>query len=158
VTLLEAITSTYELLDAVQRAELPLRIGRGAKLSYQRAFCRIEHYFAVPGRRIFHGGVSVRIHGPNFAIRFFDRVIRRDSGGAQSPALVSLYLKRELLQKHWNGQFLAAQLSAAAEPGHYAHCYFFGQLVAHPSLRERLLVSIAGLEHLAFTVRTTRQP
>ena len=51
-----------------------------------------------------------------------------------------MYLKRERLEEHWNGKFLAAQLCEAAKPGHYAHCYFFGRLVPHPTRSNRLVV------------------
>ena len=112
-----------------------LRIGSGPTLSYHRAFCRLEHYLTVVGPRIFHGGVRVQLHGPNFAVCFFDRV-RLSHDGSTAPFAVSLYLKREALKEHWNGRFLAAQLSEAAKPGHYAHCYFFGRLVPHPARSE----------------------
>jgi hypothetical protein len=153
VDLLETVTSTYELLEPEERREATLRIGRGPALSYHMAFCRIEHYLGVPVRRIFHGGVRVQLHGPNFAVRFFDRVqpYQAESNVART---VSLYLKRDMLQGHWNGRFLAAQLTEAARPGCYAHCYFFGRLVSHPTDGNRLVVNVDSLDHLAFTVRS----
>src|SRR5262249_9725518 len=134
----------------------PLRIGRGPKLTYQKMFCRVENYFAASGLRIFHGGVSVRVHGPNFAVCFFDRV-RSRQGESDMALAVSLYLKGETLQRHWHGRFLAAQLTEAAKPGHYAHCYFFGRLVSHPTRIDRLMVEVQRLDHLAFTVRASRR-
>ena len=105
------------------------------------------------GKRIFHGGVRVQAHGPNFAVRFFDHVVRADGAGSGSPLAVSLYVKRDALLKHWNGRFLLAQLAAASKPGHYAHCYFYGRLVHHAMLSNRVVVEVDTLEHLAFTVR-----
>ena len=43
----------------------------------------------------FHGGVRVRLHGPNFAVRFFDRVAALKQRGAGEALDVSLSLKRE---------------------------------------------------------------
>jgi hypothetical protein len=155
VDFLETVTSAYELLEPEERREADLRIGRGPKLSYQKAFCRVENYFAVSGSRIFHGGVRVQPHGPNFAVRFFDR-LEPDQAGSNVDRTVSLYLKREALQAHWNGRFLVAQLTEAAKPGHYAHCYFFGRLVSHPTHSDWLVVEVQSLDHLAFTVRANR--
>ena len=136
---LETITSAYELLEPKERRETNLRIGRGPALSYHKAFCRIENYFAVPSARIFHGGVRVQRHGPNFAVRFFDRV-HPDQAESNVARTVVLYLKRNVVQEHWNGRFLVAPLTQAAKPGHYAHCYFFGRLVSHPTRSDRLVV------------------
>lgn len=61
---LETVVSAYELLDPEERREGMLRIGRGSRLPYSKAFCRIEHYFSAGGNRIFHGGVHVQPHGP----------------------------------------------------------------------------------------------
>ena len=80
VDLLETVTSAYELLEPDERREATLRIGRGPTLSYHRAFCRIEHYLGVFDPRIFYGGVRVQLHGPNFSVRFFDRVQPYQSG------------------------------------------------------------------------------
>jgi hypothetical protein len=154
---LQTVTSAYELLEPEERREATLRIGGGPRLSYAKAFRRIENYFEAAGPPIFHGGVRVQLHGPNFAVRFFDRILRRSEVGTNEGFEASLYLKRQLLQKHWNGRFLMAQLSAALEPGHYAHGYFFGALVPHPRHAGRLLVHVASLEHLAFTVRTLKR-
>ena len=55
--------------------------------------------------------------------------------------------------RHWNGKFLVAQLTEASKPEHYAHCYFCGRLVDHPQVSDRVVVEVAALEHLAFTVR-----
>ncbi len=154
---LETVTNAYELLEPGERREATLRIGQGPKLSYQRAFCQIANYFAASGARIFHGGVRVQLHGPNFAVRFFDRAARPGEDGSKENAEVSLYLKRQLLEEHWNGKFLTAQLCEAAKPGHYAHCYFFGQLVAHPTHGDRLVVRVDSLDHLVFTVRSFKQ-
>ena len=90
VDLLEIVTSAYELLEPDERREATLRIGRGPTISYQKAFCRIEHYRGVSGPRIFHGGVRVHLHGPNFAVRFFDRV-QPYHAGADVARTVSLY-------------------------------------------------------------------
>jgi hypothetical protein len=156
VDFLETVTSAYELLEPEERREATIRIGRGPTLSYHKAFCRIEHYLGVPGCRIFHGGVRVQLHGPNFAVRFFDRV-RPYQAGSNVPRTVLLYLKQEVLQAHWNGRFLAARLTEAARPGRYAHCYFFGRLVSHPTHDDRLVVNVDTLDHLAFTVRSVKQ-
>jgi hypothetical protein len=156
VDFLETVTSAYELLEPEERREATIRIGRGPTLSYQKAFCRIEHYLGVPGCRIFHGGVRVQLHGPNFAVRFFDR-IQPYQAGSNVPRTVLLYLKQETLQAHWNGRFLAAQLTEAARPGRYAHCYFFGRLVPHATHNDRLVVNVDTLDHLAFTVRSVKQ-
>jgi len=151
--LLDAVVSVYELLEADERRQAVLRIGRGPKLPYSRAFCRVEHYFSARGERIFHGGVRVRLHGPNFAVRFFDRVAAPNQRRAGQPLDVSLYLKRQMVLDHWNGKFLIAQLSEAAKPGHYAHCYFFGRIQPHPSVNARLIAVVESLDYLAFTVR-----
>jgi hypothetical protein len=156
VDFLETVTSAYELLEPEERREATLRIGQGPTLSYQKAFCRIEHYLGVPACRIFHGGVQVQLHGPNFAVRFFDRV-QPFQARSNAPHTVSLYLKQEVLQAHWNGRFLTAQLTEAARPGRYAHCYFFGRLVSHPTHDDRLVVNVDTLDHLAFTVRSVKQ-
>jgi len=155
---LETVVSAYELLVPEERREARLRIGRGSRIPYSKAFCRVEHYSCVRGPRIFHGGVRVQPHGPNFSVRFFDRVITRDHTETREGRELVLYLKRELLLQHWNGRFLIAQLEEAAKPGHYAHCYFFGRLVAHVNLKDRLVVQINTLEHLAFTVRRKIAP
>jgi len=117
------------------------------------AFCRIEHYQGVVGPRISTAGG--RLHGPTFSIRFFDR-IQPFHGGSKIPLAVSLYLKHELLNAHWNGRFLAAQFEEAAKPAHYAHCYYFGRLVPYPTRVDRLVVEVQTLDHLAFTVRAAR--
>lgn len=153
VDFLETVVSAYELLEPEERREAELRIGRGPRLSYSKAFCRIEHYFAARGERIFHGGVRVALHGPNLAIRFFDHIVRANGPRKDDVFDVSLYLKRESLLEHWNGKFLVAQLTEAAKPGHYAHCYFFGRLVSHPTRSLRLVVEVEDLDHLTFTVR-----
>jgi hypothetical protein len=153
--LLETVVSAYELLAPEERREVALRIARGPKLPYSKAFCRIEHYFAAPPARIFHGGVQVRAHGPNFAVQFFDHVLRAGEPGRDHPLEVSLYLKRDALLRHWNGRFLLAQLTEASKRGHYAHCYFYGRLVDHAKLTDRVVVELETLEHLAFTVRKT---
>jgi hypothetical protein len=150
---LETVMSAYELLEPEERREVMLRIGRGSRLSYSKAFCRIAHYFSVGGKRIFHGGVRVQAHGPNFAVRFFDHVVKAGEAGRGSPLDISLYVKRDALLTHWNGKFLLAQLMEANKPGHYAHCYFYGRLVAHAKLSNRVVVEVDTLEHLAFTVR-----
>ena len=150
---LDAVVSLYELLEADERREAVLRIGRGSKLPYRRAFCRVEHYFSATGERIFHGGVRVRLHGPNFAVRFFDRVAAPNQRRAGEALDVSLYLKRETVLEHWNGKFLIAQLSEAAKPGHYAHCYFFGRIQPHSAVNARLIAVVESLDYLAFTVR-----
>ena len=150
---LDAVVSVYELLEADERREAVLRIGRGPKLPYNRAFCRVEHYFSTRGDRIFHGGVRVGLHGPNFAVRFFDRVAAPTQRRAGEALDVSLYLKRETVLEHWNGKFLIAQLSEAAKPGNYAHCYFFGRIQSHPAVNARLIAVVEGLDYLAFTVR-----
>jgi hypothetical protein len=152
---LEAVVSVYELLEPDERRAAVLRIGRGRPIPYSRAFCRINHYCFARGERIFHGGVRVRLHGPNFAVRFFDRVMRPDQSGKRDALEVSLYLKRNTLLEHWNGKFLIAQLSEAAKPGHYAHCYFFGRLQPHAVMRDRLVIVVESLDRLAFTVRRT---
>ena len=152
---LEAVVSVYELLEPDERREATLRIGRGRKLPYSRAFCRIEHYFSARGDRIFHGGVRVQLHGPNFAVRFFDRIVQNSDSGTRELLDVSLYLKRDALLDHWNGKFLIAQLSEAAKPGHYAHCYFFGRLQPHAVVTDRLVIVVESLDRLAFTVRRT---
>ena len=90
-------------------------------------------------------------------MRFFDRAARPGEDGSKENAEVSLYLKRQLLEEHWNGKFLTAQLCEAAKPGHYAHCYFFGRLVSHPTNGHRLVVRVDSLDHLVFTVRTLKQ-
>lgn len=150
---LETVVGAYELLELEERREAALRIGQGPRLPYSKAFCRVEHYFSVRGERIFHGGVRVRAHGPNFAVRFFDRIARTSKLGTPHVLDVSLYLKREALLGHWNGTFLVAQLAEATRPAHYAHCYFFGSLVDHPNRADRLVVEVQTLDHLAFTVR-----
>jgi hypothetical protein len=152
---LESVVSVYELLEPDERREAVLRIGRGRKIPYSQAFCRIEHYFSARGDRVFHGGVRVRLHGPNFAVRFFDGVMRPDQSGKRDALEVSLYLKRTTLLEHWNGKFLIAQLSEAAKPGHYAHCYFFGRLQPHAVVPDRLVIVVESLDRLAFTVRRT---
>ena len=145
------VVSTYELLEADERDEASLRIGGGRMLSYRRAFCRVEHYFDVSAPRIFHGEVRVRVHGPNFAVRFFDGVgAAVDHHGGD----VTLYFKRERLLDHWNGKFLVAQLTEAAKPGYYAHCYLFGRIASHPTKENRMIVEVESLDHLVFTVRT----
>jgi hypothetical protein len=153
VDFLETVVTAYELLEPEERREATLRIGRGVRLPYSHAFCRIEHYFAARGPRIFHGGVRVRPYGPGFAMRFFDRVVRADDMGGPAIFDVSLYLRRGVLAKHWNGPFLLAQLTEAAKPGHYAHCYFFGRLVCHPALSHRLVIEVESMDLIAFTVR-----
>ena len=153
VDFLETVVSVYELLEPWERRAAAIRIGRGPKLSYRKAFCRIEHYFAAGPQRIFHGGVRVHAHGPNFAVRFFDRVVTAGDAGTGDPREAFLYLKREALLRHWNGRFLVAQLTEASKPGHYAHCYFYGRLLQHPKARDRVVVEVDALEHLAFTVR-----
>ncbi|MCC6611635.1 MAG: hypothetical protein IT515_18435 [Burkholderiales bacterium] len=153
VDFLETVVSAYELLEADERREAKLRIGREASLPYNRAFCRVERYFLARGARIFHGGVRVQAHGPNFSVRFFDRVIVPAPMRPGEARELVLYLKREALLQHWNGRFLTLQLAEATKPGHYAHCYFFGRVVDHPTLAERLAVEVRSLEHLAFTVR-----
>ena len=153
VDFLETVVSAYELLEADERREARLRIGRGASLPYNRAFCRVERYFFQRGGRIFHGGVRVQAHGPNFSVRFFDRVIVPAQTGPGDARELGLYLKREALVQHWNGKFLMLQLAEAAKPGHYAHCYFFGRVLSHPTFAARLAVEVRTLEHLAFTVR-----
>jgi hypothetical protein len=153
VDFLESVVSAYELLEPEERRAAALRIGSGPRLPYSRAFRRIDHYFAAPPERIFHGGVQVRLHGPNFAVRFFDRVVRAGEAGKGNSLSVLLYLKRDALLKHWNGKFLLAQLTEASKPGHYAHCYFYGRLVDHPKLGERAVVEVESIEHLVFTVR-----
>jgi hypothetical protein len=150
---LDAVVSVYELLEADERREAVLRIGRGPKLPYSRAFCRVEHYFSARGERIFHGGVRVGLHGPNFAVRFFDRVAAPNQRRAGEALVVSLYLKRETVLEHWNGKFLIAQLSEAAKPDHYAHCYFFGRIQPHPAASARLIAVVESFDYLAFTVR-----
>jgi hypothetical protein len=150
---LEAVVSAYELLEPDERREAKLRIGRGSRLPYSKAFCRIEHYFSAGRNRIFHGGVRVQAHGPNFAVRFFDHVVRAGEAGREGPLDVSLYVKRDALLKHWNGRFLLAQLAEASKPGHYAHCYFYGRLVVHAKLGNRVVVEVDTVEHLAFSVR-----
>ena len=155
VDFLETVISAYELLDSDERHEAQLRIGSGPTFSYSKAFCRIQYYLGIFGPRIFHGGVRVEVHGPNYAVRFFDR-IRPYPAGSSSPRSVSLYLKRDQLRSHWNGRFLAAQLAEATKPAHYAHCYFFGRLVPHPTHHDRLAVELQTLNHLAFTVRAVR--
>ncbi len=153
VDFLETVVSAYELLEPEERRQAMLRIGGSSRLPYSKAFCRVEHYFSAREDRIFHGGVRVRVHGPNFALRFFDRVPRANRTGKADIFDVSLYLKRETLVEHWNGRFLMAQLTEAAKPGHYAHCYFHGRLVDHPKVSDRVVVEVQSLEHLAFTVR-----
>jgi len=153
VDFLDAVVSVYELLAADERREAVLRIGRGPKLPYSRAFCRVQNYFSAKGERIFHGGVRVRLHGPNFAVRFFDRVGVPSEDPAGNALDVSLYLKREMLLDHWSGKFLISQLSEAAKPGHYAHCYFFGGIQPHRVASTRLIVVVESLDSLAFTVR-----
>lgn len=153
VDFLDAVVSVYELLEADERRKAVLRIGRGPKLPYTKAFCRVQNYFSAKGERIFHGGVRVQLHGPNFAVRFFDRIVAPDEGRATKALDVSLYLKRETLLGHWNGRFLIAQLSDAVKPGQYAHCYFFGQIRPHSSAIARLTVIVERLDYLAFTVR-----
>ena len=150
---LETVVSAYELLEPEERRGAMLRIGRGARLPYSKVFCRIEHYFSARENRIFHGGVRVKPHGPNFAVQFFDRLVRADGAGKGNPLVVSLYLKRDALLKHWNGRFLLAQLTEASKPAHYAHCYFYGRVVDHPKWGNRVVVEVDPLEHLAFTVR-----
>ena len=132
VDFLDAVVSVYESLETAERREAVLRIGRGPKLPYSKAFCRVEDYFSAKGERIFHGGVRVRLHGPNFAVRFFDRIVAPDEGRATKALDASLYLKRETLLGHWNGKFLVAQLAEAAKLGSYAHCYFFGRIPPVP--------------------------
>ena len=144
VDFLEIVTSAYELLEPEERCEATLRIGLGPTFSYHNAFCRIEHYLGVVGPRIFHGGVRVQLHGPDFAIRFFDRV-QPFQGGSKIPLAVSLYLKHEVLKAYWNGRFLAAQLEETPKPAHYAQCYFFGRLVPHPTRSDHLIA--AGTQH-----------
>ena len=117
VDFLETVVSVYELLEPWERRAAAIRIGRGPKLSYRKAFCRIEHYFAAGPQRIFHGGVRVHAHGPNFAVRFFDRVVTAGDAGTGDPREAFLYLKREALLRHWNGRFLVAQLTEASKPG-----------------------------------------
>ena len=153
VDFLDAVVSVYELLEADERRNALLRIGRGPTLPYSRAFCRVENYFLAKGERIFHGGVRVRLHGPNFAVRFFDRVAVSIEGGARNALDVSLYLKREMLLGHWNGRFLVVQLAEAAKLGNYAHCYFFGRIQHHPVATARLIAVVESLDYLAFTVR-----
>src|SRR5262249_1593609 len=151
--LLEAVVSAYELLEPEERRKAMLRIGPGSRLPYSKAFCHVQHYFSARGNRIFHGGVHVQPHGPNFAVRFFDRLVRAERAGKDNSLVVSLYLKRDVLLKHWNGRFLLAQLTEASKPAHYAHCYFYGRLVDHLRWDNRLVVEVDPLEHLAFTVR-----
>lgn len=150
---LEAVVSVYESLEAHQRREAVLRIGEGPKLSYSSAFCHVRNYFRAKGERIFHGGVRVQIHGPNFAVRFFDRVDIPVEHGEQHALDVSLYLKRQMLLRHWNGRFLVAQLAEAAKLGNYAHCYFFGRIQPHPVTTSRLIAVVERLDYLAFSVR-----
>jgi len=87
-------------------------------------------------------------------VRFFDRVAAPNQRRAGETLDVSLYLKRETVLEHWNGKFLIAQLSEAAKPGHYAHCYFFGRIQPHPAASARLIAVVESLDYLAFTVRT----
>ena len=150
---LDAVVSVYELLEPAERREAILRIGRGPGLPYSKSFCRLEHYFSARGYRIFHGGVRVQLHGPNFAVRFFDRVAAPNLNRPGKGLDVSLYLKRARLFEHWNGKFLIAQLSEATKPGHYAHCYFFGQIQLHLAASARLVVVVESLDYLTFTVR-----
>ena len=154
VDFLDAVVSVYELLETDERRDAVLRIGRGPKLPYSRAFCRVENYFSAKGDRIFHGGVRVRLHGPNFAVRFFDRVALPIEC-AENALDASLYLKRQMLLDHWNGRFLIAQLTEAAKLGNYAHCYFFGRIQPHPVAAARLVVVVESLDYLVFTVRRT---
>jgi len=86
-------------------------------------------------------------------VRFFDRLIKVGGAGKGNPLEVSLYLKRNVVLKHWNGRFLLAQLTEASKPAHYAHCYFYGRLTDHPKLGDRVVVEVDTLGHLAFTVR-----
>ena len=153
VDCLAAVVSVYELLEVAERHEAALRIGAGPKLPYSKAFCRVERYFSAKGARIFHGGVRVRLHGPNFSVRFFDRVAAPDEEMIGKALDVSLYLKRQSILDHWNGKFLIAQLSEAVKPGHYAHCYFFGGIQPHRAASHRLIVDVESLDYLAFTVR-----
>jgi len=150
---LEALVTVYELLEPSERRAVKLRVGAAKRLPYSKAFCRVEHYFSARGDRIFHGGVRVRNHGPNFTVRFFDQVRRADAVGNNEALEVTFYLKRAVLLEHWNGKFLVAQLTEAALAGHYAHCYFFGRLVPHRTSRCRLVVEVKSLDHLAFTLR-----
>lgn len=77
---LGAVVTVYELLHPDERREALLRFARGRQLPYSKAFCKVERYFRVSGPRIFHGGVQIRLHGPNFVVRFFDRL--EVAGGA----------------------------------------------------------------------------
>lgn len=153
VDFLDAVVSVYELLEVAERHKAALRIGAGPKLPYSRAFCRIERYFSARGPRIFHGGVGVRLHGPNFSVRFFDRVAAPDEEVVGKAHDVSLYLKRQSILDHWNGKFLIAQLSEAVKPGHYAHCYFLGEIQPHRATSHGWIVVVESLDYLAFTVR-----
>jgi hypothetical protein len=86
-------------------------------------------------------------------VRFFDRVAVPSQPRRGKALDVSLYLKRETVLEHWNGKFLIAQLSEAAKPCHYAHCYFFGRIQPHPAASARLIAVVESLDYLAFTVR-----
>lgn len=76
---LETVVTVYELLEPSERRAANVRVGEARRLPYSKAFCSVQHYFSVRGDRIFHGGVRVKTHGPNFAVRFFDRVLRPDA-------------------------------------------------------------------------------
>ena len=52
---------------------------------------------------------------------------------------------------------LLRDFTEAARPGRYAHCYFFGRLISHPTHGDRLVVSVNSLSHLVFTVRSFKQ-
>jgi len=153
---LETVVSVYELLEPEERREARLRIAFGPRLPYSKAFCQIQHYFATRGKRIYHGGVCVRLHGPNFSVRFFDRIVPGKGADGEQRRDVSLYLKRDSLLKHWNGKFVIAQLTEAAQPASYAHCYFYGRLIPHPKFLNRLTVEFETLEQIVFAVRRKR--
>lgn len=80
---LQTVVSEYEFLDPEERNEARLRIGWGPRLPDSKAFRRIQQYFATRGARIYHGGVAVWLHGPNFSLRFFDPVARSKQGGKE---------------------------------------------------------------------------
>ena len=151
--LLEPIVRAYELLEPNERREARLLIAGTSRMRYSTAFCHVEHYERVRGPRIFYGGVWVQLHGPNFAIRFFDQVRAPSPSAEKAGRQLTLYLKRDALFAHWNGRFLIEQLAVAAQPGHYAHCYFFGRLEDHPRFAGKLVVCVESLDHLVFIVR-----
>lgn len=147
---LENVVDSFLTLEMEEKRSTGLKIGRSRWRSYRECFRPIKFYGRGRDEEfIYYGGVRAKRFGPNFSLKFFDKV---EFNGMER--WVSLYIKKEKLARYRHRSYLTEFLEKlVSKQARYATCFFYGHIRPSTENEAFLDVELDHFDNLVLILR-----